>query len=318
MPLPAWLNPAATPVDFAIFCACVAFFLAIMGGEWITDALTTLALAMKMEPMIVGIVIANIMGIVPIVTIIAMLGVHGCPETAVGATLGGSWLIMIVPIAVAGINMPTSVRPSWITTDLPILVIFFIAFVFFASGGEMTLTHGLWLVGMAAAYFILKYTHGQEGRYGLNAFGKNFIFGSSIVNTLGKLALGVVFLLAAGWYLGLTARAATTAWGIPALPLGFTLAIPFCLTELNFALAAIKRGQGEVVIGRGLWMGILITAIGGAALGVFHLKFDGNLLNFLPLAFVVLLIVLWLFLRGSDRLWPWQATILLLITLRHS
>lgn len=292
----------------------VAFYLLIIGGEWINESLGTLALALKMEPLFVGLVFSALFGVLPITCLIAAFSWTGQNDAALGLVLGGGWFFITLPTALAALNSPLSVRPSWSRVDIPLGVVYLIIFTLFCVFG-LSWEKGVALAGMAAAFVGLKYINGKESRYGLGAFGRSFMFGSSIISVFLKLLCGGLVIAMGCWYLLLLSKTLSGAEAVPAMALGFLAALPFCVPEIVFALAAAKKGQGELVLGRGLWMGILVLLIGGAIMGYRALQLDADLFSFIPVAFVMLMLILWGFLRFSDRLWRWQAWLLLIATI---
>jgi Ca2+/Na+ antiporter len=309
------MDPYITTPTFVWILTIIFYPIAIMGAEWATDSLCTLALGLKVNPLVTGLIIPNLMGALPIIVFTAVLAHIGNSDGAMGVTLGGSWIMTIIPLALAGIRVPITARPSWISIDLPILAVCVVLFIFlFTSDGDQNI-HVIVLIAACVGYAILKYIQAQENRYSASDFGRNFIFGVSIINTLARLAMGLILLMGASLYLGRVFAAAQARWHLPGFALGLIAALPFCLPEIKLAQETAKAGQGELLPGRGIWLGILALLLGGAAISLFHQRANSNCFNFSPLGIVAILLCLWTYLRIKRGVFQGISSLLLLVSI---
>lgn len=313
--MPPWLDPAlVAPPTFTLW-VILAYFLVIVGGEWVNDSLCTLGLALKVEPLFVGLIVTTLVGIVPMLALAAVFSATAHPQLVLGTLVGASWGTTLLPLALAGLLIPVGTGERWPRVDLPLFVTYFVAFIFFCLEPAWNPLKAPVIAGVAVLYLAFRYMHGKEARYGLAAFGRNFIFGASILSTLFKFFAGLSILASGCYLLYIFATGALVRWSLPALPVGFALALPLCITEIAFALSAVKKGQGELIMGRSMGLGTLIVLLGGAVMSGWKVEHDVNDINFIFMMFVVGLLALWLFVRSSHRLWKWQAGVLLIFTL---
>lgn len=313
--MPAWLDPIQLAAPTFFLWVVVAYFLTIMGGEWISDALCTLGLALKIEPLFVGIIVTTAVGVVPMIALVLIFCATAHAPLAYGTLLGASWGTSLLPLALAGLSIPVGVGERWVRVDLPLYIIYFTVFIYFCLEVGAYPLKGFVVLAAAVIYLIFRYLHGKEARYGLSTFGRNFIFGASVFGTLFRFLVGLCIMAVGCFFLYILTMAAIARWHLPAMPLGFAAAFPLCFTEITFALSAVKKGQGELILGRGVGLSTLIVLAGAWVLN--HYQLPDGAESFSPVFFILLigLFVMWLFLRLSKRLWRWQAALLLTLTL---
>lgn len=313
--LPPWLDPHLLVPSMFFLGLLIAYYIAIMGGEWVNDSLCTLGLAWKWEPLFVGLIVTTIVSAVPMLALVAILCLEKETVGALGVILGSGWGASVIPLALAGLSIPVSVRERWVTIDLPLFITYFIIFIFLATGGGFTTLKGYLLAALAVVYLIFRYNHGKVCRYGLSAFGRNFVFGASIISTIYRCAAGLILLAGGCFYIVQCGQAAVARWDFPPMALGFIAALPFCIQEIMFSFSAIKQGQGELILGRGLGLATLSLLAGGWIMSYYRMPISANDINFPFLAFIVGLFALWFFLRFSNRLWRWQAALLIVFSI---
>lgn len=314
-PLPAWLNPLELAAPTFFLWVVAAYFLTIIGGEWISDALCTLGLALKIEPLFVGLTVTTAVGIVPMVALASLYSVTAQPDLALGTLVGAAWGTSLLPLILAGLSIPVGLGQRWPRVDLPLFVMYVGLWVLVCAEPGAHPWRGWALLMAAAAYLALRYFHGKEARYGLETFGRNFVFGASVVGTLFRLAVGLTLMAVGGFFLIKLTLAAGERWHLPAFPLGILAALPLCVAEVAFALSAIKKGQGELILGRGLGLGALVVLVGAWVLNRTRALEGAETLSLTIVGLGVALLGLWAFARAGHRLWRWQAVALLLFAL---
>jgi Ca2+/Na+ antiporter len=309
------LSPAAQSFPEMTFGCFLAFMVLLMVADWVSDAVTTLCLGLKWEPLFVGMVVVGVAGAIPELFLISSLAHQAGPEAALGALIGGSWLTLLVPLGVAALKMPLGYRTRSVSYELPLLVTALVGITYLCTSGELGIFQGLLALGAGIFYLGAQYHLGKESRYGLTAFGTTFTFGASVSDTFVRLVIGFCLMAGSSLYLGLAAHTLIERLGPAPLPMGFTIMLPFVFPEIAFALSAVQKGHSELIPGQGLNKATLILVFGTALLGLTGLSTSPNIINFIFVANILILVVAWTFLKFSSRLWKWQGWALLGLTL---
>lgn len=313
--LPAFLDPAAISPYITLLLTIMAFSFMIMGGEWLSDGISTAALALRYPPIFVGLVITSVLGVIPQVIFLATISAADLPHTALGGLLGGTLLAVFIPVTYAGLKNSIPKRPRWAKWDIPLLVTYLIIFTFLCLDGGLNQLEGIGLLTLGVGYLIFRYYYGVQRRYGMTTFGAEFVFGISPLNMTLKSLVGAFIILGCSIYLSVVFTHLVGHLGLPAFPLGMLSMIPFCFPEISFAMASIKRGHGELILGQGLCAATLLLLFGGGILALWELPIPAEMVNFPHLSLIGMLLILWVLLRTSRRLWKWQSTLLLLLTI---
>jgi cation:H+ antiporter len=309
------LNPATQSFPEVTFGCAVAFMVLMMVTEWVSDALTTLCLGFKVEPLFVGMVVVGVLGALPELMFIYFMARDVGTAAAIGGIIGGGWMTVAVPLGIAAIQMPLASRERFVAWDLPLLTMGIITFIFVCLSGELNFGKGVTAAVFGALYLLLRYYFGKKSRYGLTTFGSSFMFGASTYGTFVRLVMGLIFMIGCSFYLGLAVSSIMERLALPSLAVGFTIMVPFVFPEVSFALSALKKGHSELILGQGLGKATVILIFGIAILGFIGSQPDPNVINFIFVAFVAMLLVIWLFAKTTARLNQFQGLVLVGLTL---
>lgn len=312
--IPSWIDPMVVSEPLFLCWLAIAYFFMIVGNEWITDGVCTLALASKVEPLFVGMVVSTIITVVPLCVLVWLSMSFYQTNLAVGSVLGGSWGMLILPLAVAGLERPIGLRDRWVKADFPMMIVTVIVFFCCICGGRMSWLQGAVMAGMGLFYIVSKYTQGKDSRYGLEGFGRGFTFGISTGSVITKIIAGGAIWTIGGIFWILAMRAAILRWNIPALPLGIVALWPLCLPEITSAIAATQKGYSELILGQVLAISTLFILVGGAIICCYQPFLDVKITAVAYISFIAILLACWFFMRYSHRLWGWQSAFLLFAT----
>ncbi len=299
------------PEIFLFLGIAVVYWVILLGAEYLNEGVSTLLLAGKTEPLFVGLVATTVVSTLPFFLLAGFLAQGGFAQAALGVVLGGGFLPVVLPMAIAASIFSVALRKRWVNIDLPMLIGFWAMLFALEQLGARAPIKTPTLLVLGVVYLVFRYVHGKSSCYGPSAFGRGFSFGVSTESIIGKTLIGALALVGGCYYLGVCAQGALIRWQLPPFVLGATLTVPLCISEVTFALSAVREGKGEVILGRGLGMATLILTFGAGLFGWLAPEAKLPITDTLVVAGVGLLALLWMFLRLSGRFWEWQARLIL-------
>ncbi|MEO0796944.1 MAG: calcium/sodium antiporter [Verrucomicrobiota bacterium] len=284
------------------FLLLVGLAMLCIGGDWLARGASSLALNLKINPVVVGLTIVSIATSMPelITAFIAAAGGNTplAVGNIVGSNLGNAGLIL----GVAALICPIAIQSRLIKQEVPLLLIVTIMFTLMSMGsflveGQIGRIEGLLLLSGTVGYLYFvtmqarrsgpleEEEYSEELKDSISSISKCFVF----------ILLGGAFLaLGADLLVGSAVQVATNL-NVSQVLIGLTLvAIGTSLPELAASVAAALRKQSDIIAGNIVGSNIFnMLLIGGAVSTFYPLQVEKRLFVVEFPAMVLLTTLLW-------------------------
>ncbi|MDO8601133.1 MAG: sodium:calcium antiporter [bacterium] len=239
----------------------VSCFLLIIAGKWLVDALSRIAMILKLKEFVVAFFIMAIGTTIPNLMVGVVSALSGVPELSFGDVVGSNIFDLAVVMGLAALISKSGLSSnsrtvqgssvfSIIIAVLPLILVF---------DGNLSRIDGVLLLLGFVVYSI--WLFGKKERFTKTYEGspKKINF-KLLLEDMGIIFGGILLLLAGGW--GVVKSATFFAQDLN-LPLGligmFVVAIGTCLPETFFCLHAARKSQDWLILGN-LMGNVVITA----------------------------------------------------------
>ncbi len=273
-----------------------------LGGDWLARGAASLALALRINPVVVGLTIVSIATSMPelITAFIAAAGGNSglAVGNIVGSNLGNAGLIM----GIAALICPITIQSRLIKQEVPLLLVVTVMFTLMSMGGviatgEIGRIEGLFLLAGTVAYLYFMVmqarTAGPHENDEITDELKDPI--QSIAKCLAFILLGSAFLALGAEILVGSAVEVATRLGVSQVLIGLTLvAIGTSLPELAASIAAAVRKQSDIIAGNIVGSNIFnLLLIGGSVSTFYPLEVHERLFVIEFPSMVLLTVLLW-------------------------
>lgn len=294
------------------------FALLIAGGNVLVDGATSLALRLRVPPLVVGLTIVSVATSAPELAVVGKAITDGEPDLAVGSVVGSNIANVLLVLGVAaGIGRLTTSRRI-VRRDLPLMCFVAAALLLLGGDGRLSRLDGAVLFAMFVLYVALGFrargeTSGADtGSPELDVPQRP----RRVAVASGLLVTGVASLVAGAAVLVTGAVNVAGALGLSPLVIGLTVvAVGTSLPELAAAIAAVRRGHRDLAVGSvvgsnianlGLVLGLPALVTEGLPVPPSVTAFDGPVMA----ATCVLLVPVALTGHVIDRWEGWLLTLL--------
>ncbi|WP_305805229.1 calcium/sodium antiporter [Stenotrophomonas sp. YIM B06876] len=299
----------------AIGLFLLGLLLLALGGDSIVKAASGLAQRFGASPFVAGLLLVAFGTSLPELAVNARAFAVGAQELALGNAVGSNIVNVGLTLALAALAAPLLVRTRLLPPLLVLLAVATLALIAFGLDGVISRGEGLVLLLGFVAVLVFLLRRARREPVELQAT----IAGYAATRTL--LGLNLFRLLVASVLLYYGARWVVQAapvigagWGMSPLLAGLLpVAIGTALPEVAAAIAAARRGQGDMVVGHVIGSSLfnVLVIIGGmAALRPMPLPASFVRLE-LPAA-IVFVLMLYPMLRGDLRISRREGAVLLL------
>jgi cation:H+ antiporter len=291
--------------------------LAIAGDRFITR-MTTLSVAFRVRPVIVGTLVGGLGTSIPELMVVPLAVRRGESSLAIGTVVGSVVANIALGLALAALVRPLRVHSETIRREVPISVAAVALFALATVGGVGRL-EGCALVaaGVAACWILRRNARGAGPEDTLNAEVIEFAGDRPepkriALSVLGALALMV--LAAEALVRSATSIADRLGWseGVVGLTL---VAVGTSAPLIASGIQAARRGEEDIVIGNVLGGNMFIALIGGGMVGLSQVGDPARVAGAPVFVAVLLATLAWLFMARGGRLTRPEAVILILIFL---
>ncbi|MGE9296245.1 MAG: calcium/sodium antiporter [Puniceicoccales bacterium] len=296
-------------IDYQAFPYIVlAFFLLAglgmlcIGGDWLAKGAASLALALKINPVVVGLTIVSIATSMPemITAFIAAAGGNTglAVGNIVGSNLGNAGLIL----GVAALIYPITIQSRLIKQEVPLLLIVTIMFTLMSMGGFLTAgqigrVEGMMLLAGTAGYlFFITMQARKSGPLEQEEYTEELKDPiTSIPKCLMFIGIGGLFLALGAEMLVGSAVEIATRLDVSQVLIGLTVvAIGTSLPELAASVAAALRKQSDIIAGNIVGSNIFnMLLIGGSVSTVYPLDVEKRLFVIEFPSMVLITVLLW-------------------------
>ncbi|RZZ82583.1 sodium:calcium antiporter [Pseudoxanthomonas winnipegensis] len=289
--------------------------LLALGGDTLVKGVSGIAQRAGLSPFTAGLLLLAFGTSLPELFVNGAALLRGTPSLALGNAVGSNLVNLGLTLPLAALFASVQVRLRLLTPLLWVLVIASLLVMVFGLDGRLNrLEGGLLLLGfvlVVVKVIVRGRSEAPEVRAPVEAYAATRTV--TWLNLL-RLLIGVVLL-------GYGARDVVVSMGTLAPALGLTplmagllpVAIGTALPEIAAAIAAARRGQGDMVLGHVIGSSVcnLLLVVGGMAL-IAPLALPASFVKLELPASIVLAIVLVPMLRGDARVSRGEAAVLLL------
>lgn len=283
----------------------LGLLLLALGGDSAVKGVSGLGQRLGLRPFVAGALLLAIATSLPELAVNLRAVWLGQTRLALGNAMGSTLANLGLTLGLAAVCAPLLLRARLLSPLLLMVVVAAVVMVGLGLDGQIGRVDGLVLVAafIAVLGFVLRRAgaepaavQGELAAYAATRSG----LGLNLLRLLiaaGLMYVGARWVVAGGLAMG-------QAWGLSPLLAGLLpVAIGTALPEVAAALAAARRGQGDVVAGHvfGSSLCNLLLVIGGTAL-VQPLALPASFVRLELPALLVLALMAWPMLRGDRRL----------------
>ena len=288
----------------ALFYFAAGIVLLALGGDSVVKAASGLARRAGLSPFVTGLVLVAFATSVPELAVNLRAIWIGDHALALGNVVGSNIANFGLTLGAAALCAPLLIRWKALPSLLVCLVVATLATILLGQDGRLTRLEGLLLLAAFAAVFAFAFAFGRRQPELRSEF-------SEFANTRTDLTLNLVRFAIAAALLFFGAKwvvqGGTTlglALGMESLLSGLLLvAIGTALPEMSAAIAAARRGQGDIVAGHVIGSSLFnLLVVGGGMAVVRDVSLPASFVRLeLPAALVFALLLLPM-LRGDLRI----------------
>lgn len=284
----------------ALFHLVAGIVLLALGGDSLVKAASTLARRAGASPFAAGLVLVAFATSVPELAVNLRAMAAGEPALALGNAVGSNIANFGLTLGAAALCAPLRLRWPALPPLLLCLVLATVAAILLAQDGRLSRIDGAILVAAFAVVLGVAWSIGRrQARLG-EEFADLFPVHGSTVPNLARLAIAAALLWFGASWVVRGAVGLGPVLGMEALVLGLLpVAIGTALPEVAAAIAAARRGQGDLVAGHVIGSSLvnLLLVVGGMAL-VRDVQVPASFVRFELPAALVLAALLLPMLRG--------------------
>jgi cation:H+ antiporter len=279
--------------------------LLALGGDSIVKGASGLAQKLGASPFVAGLLLVAFGTSLPELFVNARAYVVVAQELALGNAVGSNIVNFGLTLGLAAISAPLLVRMRLLSPMLVLLAVASLALIVFGLDGVISRIEGcvLLLAFVAAVAFLLARSGNENEavREGIAAYAATR---SVLWMNLLRFVVAVALLYFGARFVVQGAPVIGAAWGWSPLLVGLLpVAIGTALPEAAAAIAAARRGQGDMVVGHVLGSSLfnLLVVVGGMA-ALRPLPLPESFVRLELPAAIAFVLVLYPMLRGDLRI----------------
>lgn len=226
------------------------------GGDWLVKGAARLATALGVSSLVVGLTVVAVGTSMPELLVSISAALQAENEIVLGNILGSNIANIGLILGVAALVAPIAVHWKLLIREIPIMIAASVLALLLALDGSLSLIDGaLLMVGFGVFSLILLRTGvAEEGEIApeLSEFEaeQGITAKTSISVELGRVAVGLILLIAGAQFLVQGATGIARAAGVSELLIGLTLvAVGTSLPELATSVMAAIRKESDIAIG---------------------------------------------------------------------
>lgn len=298
-------------------CGFFALGLALLalGGDSIVKGASGLAQKLGASPFVAGLLLIAFGTSLPELFVNAYAIAKGQPELALGNAVGSNIANFGLTLGLAAVAAPLLVRMRLLSPLLMLLVVASLALIGFGLDGAVGRGEGvvLLLVFVALLGFLLARAGGEiaEVRQEISDYA---FTQTDLARSLLRFVVAVALLyFGAKFVVGGATDIGTALHWSPLLVGLLPVAIGTALPEAAAAIAAARRGQGDMVLGHVIGSSLfnLLLIVGGMAAAHGPLALPASFVRLELPAAIVLALMLYPMLRGDLKIKRWEGAVLL-------
>ena len=288
----------------ALFYFAAGIVLLALGGDSVVKAASGLARRAGLSPFVTGLVLVAFATSVPELAVNLRAMWIGDHALALGNVVGSNIANFGLTLGAAALCAPLLIRWKALPSLLVCLVVATLATILLGQDGALTRLDGLVLLAAFVAVFGFAFAFGRRQPELRGEFSEFANTRTDLTLNLVRFAIAVALLFFGAKWVVHGGAALGLALGMESLLSGLLLvAIGTALPEVSAAIAAARRGQGDLVAGHVIGSSLfnLLLVVGGMAVAR-DVPLPASFVRFeLPAALVFALLLLPM-LRGDLRI----------------
>lgn len=237
----------------SVLVGIVGLALLYFGGDGLVRGSSSLALGLRVSPLVVGLTIVAFGTSAPELVVSVSAALHGADDIAVGNVVGSNIANLGLILAAAALIRPAAVQAKLLRVDAPLMALITVVSIYFlANDDHVTRWEGGLLLAGLLAYGAYTFIQGRRESETVQA---EFVSvagyrpgrrGRDIL----QIALGSVGLMAGGKLLVGAAVEVAGSLGVNQAVIGLTIvAVGTSLPELATSMIATSKGHGDIAVG---------------------------------------------------------------------
>ena len=298
----------------ALMLFALGLLLLALGGDSMVKGASGLAQKFGASPFIAGLLLVAFGTSIPELFVNARAYLVGAQDLALGNAVGSNIVNFGLTLALAALAAPLLIRMRLLSPMLVVLVVATLAVIVFGLDGVISQVEGiaLLLVFVAMLVFMLLRSgrESAEVRASVEAYAETR---KVLWMNLLRFAVAVVLLYFGAKFVVSSAPVLGARWGLSPLLVGLLpVAIGTALPEVAAAIAAARRGQGDMVAGHVIGSSLfnLLVVVGGMA-ALRPLPLPASFVKLELPAAIVFALMLYPMLRGDLRISKGEGGVLL-------
>ena len=248
----------------------IGLVVLVVGGELVVRGASTLAEAVRVPPVVVGLTVVAFGTSSPEMAVAIGAALRGEPDFVTGNIIGSNVYNVLLVLGVSALIVPLVVQRKLVQWDVPVMIGATLALLLFALDSELSRGEGILLMGALVLYLAatIRWSARQtpsdaddfEREYHSRALG-----GPAVMLNIGFLIGGLVLLVVGANLLVDGAVEVAESLGVDRLVIGLTVvALGTSMPELATSVIAAIRGEREIAVGNIVGSNIMnILAIAG-------------------------------------------------------
>lgn len=283
----------------------LGLLLLALGGDSIVKAASGLAQRLGASPFVAGLLLVAFGTSLPELVVNARAVAIGNPELALGNAIGSNIANLGLTLGVAALFAPLLVRARLLSPLLVLLAVASLALIVFGLDGQVSRVEGgvLLLAFVAAVTWLLRGDRGEIDAVRAEIADFAITPTGLGLNLIRVAIAGALLYYGARWVVD-GALVIGQGLGMSALLAGLLpVAIGTALPEVAAAMAAARRGQGDMVLGHVIGSSLfnLLVIVGGMAV-LQPLALPASFVRLELPAAIAFVLVLYPMLRGDLRI----------------
>ena len=283
----------------------LGLLLLALGGDSIVKGASGLAQKFGASPFIAGLLLVAFGTSIPELFVNARAYAVGAQDLALGNAVGSNIVNFGLPLGLAALAAPLLIRMRLLSPMLVALVVATLAVILFGLDGVISQLEGIVLllafVAMLVFMLVRSGRESLEVRESVAAYADTR---SVLWLNLLRFAIAVALLYFGAKFVVSSAPILGASWGLSPLLVGLLpVAIGTALPEVAAAIAAARRGQGDMVAGHVIGSSLfnLLVVVGGMA-ALRPLPLPASFVKLELPAAIVFALMLYPMLRGDLRI----------------
>ena len=303
-------------IVLCIVLLVVGMALLIKGADWFVEGASSLAKAMKIPSLVIGLTLVSIGTSMPEFSVSLTSSLQGNIDMSFGNVIGSNIFNTFVVIGVSAIIVPLVVSKQMQKYDLPILMGIYTLlalFSFLITPGTIQVWESIILFSLTIIYTIFLILRSKGVKIEENQNEKKRKWWVNLI----LVTLGIAGIIFGGKLVVNNASKLAMAMGMSEMLVGLTIvAIGTSLPELVTSIVAAKKGENDIAVGNAIGSCIfnVILILGFCSILEPYIVNVSNLNTLIDVVVMLIsAIVVFLFSLKSKKINRWQGIVMVLI-----